>query len=183
MFAEFRGDPDVDQLKLKERRIASVLDADAADELLITDEDQSKVIESKRLQELELTSILSGLVIPVSPRDNHEVHLAVVLEWLGTTIQQQAQGLNPSVIPLLKAVVAHGDEHLGMLERDRTKKAIYKDMKERLKLTADTIKDLEKEAMKMAKAQIDQAAQLAATPEEQAQVQQAQAQIEQQASI
>lgn len=183
MFAEFRGDPDVDQIKLKERRISSVLDADAADELLITDEDQTKVIEAKRQQELELTSILSGLVIPVSPRDKHEVHLAVVLEWLGTTIQRQAQGLNPEVIPLLKAVAAHGGEHLNFLDRDKTKKAAFKDAKERIELTVDTIKDLEKQAMQMAKAQVDAAAKIAATPEEQAQVQQAQAQIEQQASI
>lgn len=178
IFAEFRGDPDVDQLDLKRRRIASVLDADAADELLINDEDSTRRIESARAQWEELNAIQGGFRIPVSPRDIHEIHLQVVLEWLGTKIQEQAQGLNPDILPLMKQVIAHGAEHVGFLEKDKTKKSIFKDMEERLKMAVDTVNGLEKDALKLAKGAIDQAAKLARTPEEIQQVEQANAQLQ-----
>lgn len=180
IFAEFRGDPEVDQTKLKTRRIASVLDADAADELLISDQDQTKKIESTRLQELELTTIESGMNVPVSPRDNHEIHLGVLLEWLGTKVQQQATNFNPDQIPTLKAVVSHGGQHVQFLKADKTKKAIASPLEDRLKLAVDAIKQLEKQKIQMAEASFQAAGQLAQTPEERAQVQQAQQQLEQQ---
>lgn len=179
IFSEFRGDPDVDQQVLKQKRIASVLDADAADELLISDKDQTREIEAMRQQEIELTTILSGMPVPVSARDNHEAHLRMLFEWVGRTIQQAAAQPNPQVIPLLKAVISHGEAHLGFLEKDKTKKGAAKEAKEKLKDAVDAVKTMEKSALKIAKASIDQAAQLAQTPEEQAQVQQAQAQLQQ----
>lgn len=179
IFAEFRGDPDVDQFQLKQRRISSVLDADAAEELLINDEDQTKLIESRRQQDLELTTILSGLVVPVSPRDLQEAHLDVCLEWLGGTVKKQAQGMDPNVIPSMKQVIAHAGGHLAILEKDKTKKSQYKDYKERLNLAVEAVKDLEKQAMQLAKANIDAAAKVAKTPEEMQQVEQAKNQLEQ----
>lgn len=178
IFGEFRGDPDVDQLDLKRRRIASVLDADAADELLINDTDTTRRIESARAQIEELNAIQAGFKIPVSPRDLHEAHLQIVLTWLGTEIQAQAQQINPDKIPLMKQVIAHGAEHLGFLERDKTKKSIFKDMEERLKLSVDTVNGLEKDAMKLAKGSIDAAAKLAKTPEELQQVEEAKKQLQ-----
>lgn len=180
IFAEFRGDPDVDQYLLKNKRISSVLDADTAEELLISDKDQTKQIEAARQQEIELTTIQTGVKVPVSPRDNHEIHLQVLLQDIGTKVQAQAQNFNPDIIPLLQAEVAHGSEHLKYLAADKTKKAIYKPLEERLELSVDAIKDLQKQGSELAKAQFDAAAKMAATPEEQAQVQQAQAQLEQQ---
>lgn len=178
IFAEFRGDPEVDQYDLKHRRIASVLDADAADELLISDKDQTKQIESARQQEIEITTIVSGLNVPVSPRDNHEIHLQTVLQWVGGKVQQAAQQFDPSVVPILKMVVQHGAEHLNFLKNDKTKKNIVKDLEDRLKMSVDAIKDLEKQGYQLAKQNFDQAAKLAQTPQETQQVQQAQAQLE-----
>lgn len=179
IFGEFRGDPQIDQFKLAQMRISSVLDADAAEELLVTDQDQTKQLESKRAEEIELTSILSGLVIPVSPRDNHEARLAVDMEWIGTVIQAQAQNFDPSVIPQLKSVISHAGQHLGFLKQDKTKKAAFDDYKEKIDLAVKAVKDLEKQQNELAKAQFDAAAKIAKTPEEQAAVQQAQQQLQQ----
>lgn len=180
IFAEFRGDPDIDQIELKNRRISSVLDADAAEELIITDEDQSKVIESTRQQELELTTILQGMNVPVSPRDNHEAHLKVIFEWLGTMINQQAQNPSPEAIPMMKAVVDHGNAHLRMLGQDKTKKAFFVQAENKMDDAEDAIKTLEKQNQQMAAAAIAQAKQLATTPEQQAQVAQAEQALTQQ---
>lgn len=182
IFAEFRGDPEIDQEKLKFKRIASVLDADAAEELMLTDQDQTKQIESARQQELELLAIQAGMKVPVSPRDNHEIHLQILLQDMGTKVQGQAQNFTPEIIPLLKAEVQHGADHLRILKSDKSKKAIVGDLEDRLKLSVDAIKQLEKQGFDLAKAQLDAAAKIAATPEEQAQVQQAQQQLEQQAT-
>lgn len=180
IFAEFRGDPEIDQTDLKRRRIASVLDADAADELLISDKDQTKKIESARLQEIEINTILGGLNVPVSPRDSQVDHLEVVLQWLGSTTQKQAQQFNPDMIPPMEAVLAHGQAHLDILERDKTKKDIAKDFDKRIKVAVATIKDLKKEALRRAKLAADQAAKLAQTPEQFQQAQQTQQAIQQQ---
>jgi len=101
-----------------------------------------------------------------------------VLTWLGTEIQQQAQGINPDKIPLMKQVIAHGAEHLGYLEKDKTKKAIFKDMEGRLKMATDTVVGLEKDAMKLAKGAIDSAGKIAQTPQERQQVDQAKQQLQ-----
>lgn len=178
IFAEFRGDPDIDQFKLKNKRIASVLDADAAEELLINEDDQTMKIESARLQELELTTILSGMKVPVSPRDNHQVHLDILFGWIGNKVQEQAQNFDPNIVPVLKQVIEHASQHLAFLKSDGSKKQIYKSLNERMELSLKAVKDLEKQGMELAKASFDQAAKLAATPEERAQVQQAQQQLE-----
>lgn len=180
IFAEFRGDPDVDQFELKSKRISSVLDSDAAEELLISDKDQTKQIESARQQEIELTTIQTGMKVPVSPRDNHEIHLQILLQDIGTKVQGQAQNYNPGIIPLLKAEVQHGLEHLRYLKADKSKKAIFSDLEDRLKLSVDAIKQLEKQGIDLARAQFDAAAKMSQTPEELAQVQQAQEQLKQQ---
>lgn len=177
IFAEFRGDPDVDQEALKNMRISSVLDAEAADELLITEDDQTKQIESIRLQEFEVTSMESGKKVPVSPRDNHEVHLKVLLPDAGQKIQQLAQQFNPAAIPILQLESEHAHQHLNFLDQDKTKKNIFKQYEEGVKTLDQGIKDLQKQAAEMAKHSIDAAAQLAQTPEEQAQVEQARTQL------
>lgn len=182
IFAEFRGDADIDQEKLKFRRIASVLDADAADELIISDQDQTKQIEAARQQELELTTILTGKKVPVSPRDNHQIHIEFLLQDIGTKVQAQAQNFNPDEIPTLKLEVEHATEHLGFLKNDKSKKQIVKTLEDRIEASVDGIKTLEKQQIQLAKLNADQAAKIAQTPEEMAQVDQLQQQIKQQES-
>lgn len=179
IFAEFRGDPDVDQEKLKFKRIASVLDADAAEELLILDNDKTKEIESARQQEIELTTLMTGKKVPVSPRDNHQIHIEYLLMDIGTKVQTQATKFNPDEIPILKLEVEHGVEHLKYLSSDKAKKQIAKGLEERLKASTEGIEILEKQQITLAKGAADEAARLAKTPEEMAAVQQMKQQIEQ----
>lgn len=179
IFAEFRGDPDVDQAKLKSRRIASVLDADAANDLLIDDKDKTKEIESARLQEMELTTIMTGKQVPVSPRDNHQIHVEFLLADVGNKVMGQAQNFNPDEIPVLKLELAHIREHLKYIKADKLKKGIYSSLNERADAVEDGIETLEKQQIDLAKLNAEQAASLARTPEEMAQVEQLNQQIEQ----
>lgn len=179
IFAEFRGDPKIDQDNLYHRRIASVLDADAANQLIIGD-DKTLQIEAVRDQLEELTSIQTGKQIPVSPRDDHQAHAETVLQDVGTKVQAQAQNFNPDEIPVLQAEVAHGMEHMNYLKADKSKKAVYSKLEERFKAAEEGLKTLQKQKMDTARAAIDQAAKIAKTPEEMAQVQQQQQALQQQ---
>lgn len=180
IFAEFRGDPDIDQEKLKNRRIASVLDADAADELIITDKDQTKQIEAARQQEIELTTIMTGKKVPVSPRDNHQIHIEFLLQDVGSKVQAQAQNFNPDQIPTLKLEVEHAVEHMNYLASDKSKKQIVKALEGRIKASVEGIETLEKQQVQLATLNMEEAAKLAKTPEEMAQVDQLRQQINQQ---
>lgn len=177
IFAEFRGDPEVDQHILKNMRISSVLNAEAADDLLISDKDQTKEIESARLQEFENTTMETGVKVPVSARDNHEVHLKVLFTNAGTKIQQQAQQFNPQVLAILQLELEHAKQHEHFLAQDKTKKNVLKPYEDGVKTLEQGIKDLQKQAAQMAKNSIDAAAKIAQTPEEMAQVEQARAQL------
>lgn len=179
IFAEFRNDPDVDQHVLKSKRIASVLDADVADELLISDDDQTKEIESARLQEMENTTMDTGVKVPVSPRDNHEIHLKTEFALTGKEIQEmaQAQQINPQRIPVFLLRLDHSKQHFNFLAGDKSKKNILKQYEDGIKSLEQGIQQLQKEASNMARQALDKASQIAATPEEKAQVEQARSQI------
>jgi hypothetical protein len=171
VFQEFRGDPDVDQEVLKFKRISSVLDADAANELLIPKDDQTRQIEAAREQELELTTMMTGKPVPVSPRDNHPVHISFLLQDLGTKIQGQAQNFNPDEISVMKLETAHCAEHLQYLASDPSKKQVADQLKEKIQEAVNGIKILEKQKFDLARAAANQAGKIAKTPQEMAQVQ------------
>lgn len=181
IFAEFRNDPSIDQEALKFKRISSVLDVDAAEELIIKDVDHTKQIEAERQQELELTTIMTGKQVPVSPRDAHVFHLEFLLKDIGTKVQAQAQNFNPDEIPTLKLETQHAGEHLKFLMNDKAQKQIAKKLQDRINAANEGIETLEKQQIQMAQAAADYAAQTAKTPEEMAQVQQLQQQIDQKA--
>lgn len=180
LFGEFRGDPKIDQDELYQRRISSVLDADAAESLIIDGEDQTKQIEAARQQEIELTTILTGKPVPVSPRDNHEIHIEFLLKDIGTKVQAQAANFNPDEIPILKLELQHVEEHLKYLKSDKSKKNIVRTLEGRVKASQEGIETLEKQQKELATLAFDEAAKIAQTPEEMAQVEQARQQLKQQ---
>lgn len=179
LFGEFRGDPKIDQDELYQRRISSVLDADAAESLIIDGEDQTKQIEAARQQELELTTIMTGKPVPVSPRDNHEIHIEFLLKDIGTKVQAQATNFNPDEIPILKLEVRHVEEHLKYLKSDKSKKNIIRTLEGRVKASQEGIETLVKQQTELATLAFDEAAKIAQTPEEMAQVEQARQQLKQ----
>jgi len=178
LFQEFRNDPDVDQHVLKEKRIASVLDADAAKELLISPEDKTRTIEAQRQQEMEVTTMEGGKPVQVSARDPHEDHLKYIFQDAGAKIQAAAHNFNPQVIAVLQNELQHAAQHLSFLAQDKTKKNILKQYEDGVKTLAQGIKDLQKQASQLAKHALDHAASIAQTPEEQAQVDAAKAKLQ-----
>ncbi len=173
LFAEFRGDPEIDQIELKRRRITSIDGAQTADELLLGQEDKTKTLEAARQQTEELGTILQGFPVPASPRDNQEVHLQVAMQWLDGQIQILSQGQPGQPIDVLKGVLEHVAQHAKLLEADKTKKAISQQINRDIAGIGKDISDLEKQEARLMqmqqqeleqRAQAEQAAVAAPTP-------------------
>lgn len=159
LFAEFRGDPEIDQIELKRRRISSIDGAKTADELLIGQEDKTKVLEAARQQTEELGTITQGFPVPASPRDNQEVHLQVAMQWLDGQIQLISQGQPGQPIDVLKGVLEHVAQHARLLEGDKTKKAISRQINSDIAGIGKDIAELEKQQARLLEMQQQELAQ------------------------
>lgn len=149
-FAEFRGDPDVDQLELKRKRLGSLVGPKEADDLIIPEMDKTRVIESDRMQREEIATMITGIPIPASPRDVHEVHLKVGLDWLAGQAINQGQGRPGAAMAVLESVSNHLEQHLKFLAADPIKKALAKTVEKDFKEIVDRIADIQKAAQEIA---------------------------------
>jgi hypothetical protein len=107
--AEKRGNPMYNQRQMEVEDLTARVGADFAERVLIPDNDPTVEVEQQRQQQMELALLTQGQSVPVSPRDNHQVHLAVVLpvaEQVASAIMQG--GAETSA---LEAILAHVTEH------------------------------------------------------------------------
>jgi hypothetical protein len=109
--AAYKGDPNVDQAKLTQLDLGAMLGDRMAEELFIPAEDNTLQSEATRLQLLELTLLLQGEPVPVSPRDFDPVHLQVIQQKMMALVQNP-QALTPQMIPILQTVFVHAENHL-----------------------------------------------------------------------
>jgi hypothetical protein len=106
--AEKRGHPLYNQRELELADISARLGGDMAERLLLPENDPTEQAEQMRLQQLELMLLTSGQAVPVSPRDNHETHISVLMPAL----QQLGQtAMTPEGTPILEVAVGHLNEH------------------------------------------------------------------------
>lgn len=159
VFAEFRGDPDVPQKDLKRRRIASLLGPKDAEDLVPDAEDSTRKIEAEREQKSEIGTLLNGIPLAVSPRDIHEYHLPIILEWVGGQVQALAKSGQGAQPDMLEEGLKHAADHLSYLSSDKSKKDL-------IRQASTAIKELKKN--------IDQLKENFQKNQEQAQAQQAQ---------
>lgn len=169
-FAEFRGDPDINQLELKRKRLGTLVGPKEADDLIIPEMDRTRVIESDRMQREEIATMITGIPIPASPRDVHEVHLKVGMDWLMGQAINQGQGRPGASMGVLESVADHLQQHLKFLAADPIKKSLAKTVEKDFKEIIGRIEDIQKAAQEIAarNAQIPQPPQL---PPEQALIQ------------
>jgi hypothetical protein len=99
--AEKRGNP----LYNQRHRIGS----DFAKRVLLPTNDPTEEAEQKRLQQLEMTLLTQAQPVPVSPRDNHMIHLEIMVPVAEGMAQQLMQGGADTAV--LEAVLAHITEH------------------------------------------------------------------------
>jgi hypothetical protein len=107
--AEKRGNPLYNQRALEVEDLTARMGSDFVSKILLPEEDPTELAEQQRLQIFELEVMSSGQPVPVSPRDNHEIHLQVVLPAAEALAEQILQG-NAST-ESFEVVVQHIQEH------------------------------------------------------------------------
>ncbi len=108
---ENRGNPFYNQRELERRKTEAMFGDDFAKAVLLPDEDPTEAAEQTRMQQLELLIIVGqASEVPVSPRDNHFVHLGVMAPAMESAASEAAtngaQGLE-----VLQALLAHAEAH------------------------------------------------------------------------
>jgi len=145
---EKKGNPLYNQRQLEVEDLTARVSAEFADKVLLPDNDPTEQAEQTRMQNLEMTLLSAGQAVEVSPRDNHMIHLQVIMpvaEQAGGHIQDGSIGVN-----VLEAIVAHINEHYQQALKQGVKQEMLKDVKTFLAKAGPAIAKLQ---------QIEQAAQ------------------------
>lgn len=106
---EKRGNPLYNQRQLEVEDLTARLNADFAKRVLLPDADPTEQAEQNRQQNLELVLLSHGQAVPVSPRDNHILHLQVMLPAAEQVGGQMLAGQFDSSV--LETMIAHISEH------------------------------------------------------------------------
>jgi hypothetical protein len=107
---EARGNPLYNQYELEKAALTAKIGAEFADKVLLVQNDPTEVAENTRQQLLENESIRHGAPVPVSPRDNHVIHLNV-LQQVISGLAKNAVG-NVDAWHVMEQLAAHASDHL-----------------------------------------------------------------------
>jgi hypothetical protein len=106
---EKKGNPLYNQRQLEVEDLNARMGADFAKRVLLPDQDPTETAEQTRMQNLEIVLLSAGHPVEVSPRDNHMIHMQVLMP-----VAQQAGGMisqGNADTSVLEAMVAHINEH------------------------------------------------------------------------
>lgn len=153
--AENKGDPLFNQRELRRRTLTAQVNEEFADAVLLPEEDPTVTAEQTRLQMLELLPITQfATAVPISPRDNHLVHLGVMMPAMEQAAQAAAQ--DPKGVAILKAMLQHAGGHLQMAQQTGAPKEQTSQFEQIIKKLGQSMQQIEQLA------QAEQAAQQAA---------------------
>lgn len=108
---EKRTDPLFDQAKLQRVAATARIDAEFAEDVMVPQPDPTVVAEQARQQDLENLLIAKGKQVPVSPRDNHQVHIEVIKPNIAELAGQLA-GASPEVLNIFQLGLEHWEAHI-----------------------------------------------------------------------
>ncbi len=106
---EKRGHPLYNQRQLEVEDLTNRVGADFANRVLLPVNDPTEQAEQQRAQQLELSLLLQSQPVPVSPRDNHLIHLNILKPVAEQTAMAIMQGQVDTNV--LEALLTHITEH------------------------------------------------------------------------
>lgn len=115
---KYRGDPDINRIELKQREVGIWLGPQASLELVPGNQDELDALKASRLQILEISSILDGNTVPVSPSDLHKVHAQTIINYIKDDSDRLIAGQTsdrrtPNDQDIVN-VTGHAEEHIAM---------------------------------------------------------------------
>lgn len=112
--AEKKGNPLYNQRALEVEDGTARVGADFLNKVLLPDNDPTEQAEQSRLQQMELALLTIGQPVPVSPRDNHMIHMSILFPVMEQQASHMLQG--GSATPIFEVMVAHLNEHANRAE-------------------------------------------------------------------
>lgn len=107
---EKRGNPLYNQRQLELEDLSARVNSDFANRVLLPDNDPTEEAEQDRMQQLEITLLSHGQAVAVSPRDNHLIHLKILMPAAEQVASQMMSG-GQFGTSILETFVAHINEH------------------------------------------------------------------------
>lgn len=138
---EKKGNPLYNQRQLEVEDLTARMDADFANRVLLPDADPTEKAEQMRMQNLEMTLLSHGQPVEVSPRDNHLIHLSVLMPAAEQIGGQMMSGQFD--VSVLKAVLAHVNEHYNAAVSMGVKKELLQEVAEFVKKIGPALAQLE----------------------------------------
>lgn len=120
--AEKKGNPLYNQRQLEVEDVTARLSTEFAQRVILPGNDPTEEAEQSRQQDMETMLLSVGHPVPVSPRDNHLIHLKELMpdaEQLGGHLMQ-----GNAQLPALQAVLAHVTEHYQQAIQQGVKKDV-----------------------------------------------------------
>ena len=138
--SEKKGNPLYNHRQLELEDLTARVDADFAARVLLPDNDPTETAEQDRMQNLEMVLLGHGQAVPVSPRDNHLIHLNVLMPALEQAAGQVMQGQLGT--PTLEAMIAHVNEHYNLAISQGVKRTVLVQVKKLLDQAGDALAKL-----------------------------------------
>lgn len=114
-----KGNPLYNQRQLEVEELTAGPGSDYAKRVLLPDQDPTEQAEQQRTQQLETMLLSGGASVPVSPRDNHLIHLGLLMPDAQQMAEHIMEGKFSSDV--LEAFAAHINEHYNRALQQGTK--------------------------------------------------------------
>lgn len=147
---EKRGNPLYNNRQLEVEDLTARLNSDFANRVLLPDNDPTEAAEQNRQQQLEIVLLSHGEAVPVSPRDNHLIHLQVLLPAAEQVAGQISQGQFSTDV--LESMIAHVSEHYTQAVQQGADKKLLSAVAEFLKKAGpalDNLKQIDQQAAQL----------------------------------
>lgn len=146
MFAqEHRGDPLYDQEKLQRRAATAVVSSEFAEDVLLPTPDPTVTAEQSRFQELENQLLVNLRPVPVSPRDNHLIHIDTLKAGLSLIAPQAVHG-DQKALAIMPGFLKHWSDHLQAAEAGGVDKKQLAPMQQELQAVAKQLGEMQAHA-------------------------------------
>lgn len=107
---EKRADPLYDQVKLARYAASARVSPEFADDVVLPVNDPTQEAEQVQKQTLESVALEQGKAVPVSPRDNHRIHIAVIKEQLAEFLPRIGENLQ--LVGPAQVFLQHYSDHI-----------------------------------------------------------------------
>lgn len=142
LVAEKRGNPLYNARQLEVEDVTARLGADAVTRLILPENDPTVQAEQQRAQQIEFSVLAEGQPVPVSPRDNHEIHLSVLIPLAQSVAQAIMEGSTGTAV--LEAVIDHVTKHYNFALQQGAPKEKLKPVAELVKNSGKILAEMKK---------------------------------------